>query len=204
MTLNTLQPMTSDPINTPEHQVELGTRTPFDTSVPLGAIDSSKPKPILLNVESGVKDIISSIAKNQKIEGVDIDPEEFAKLPNSITGVVMHFVVKGLREDFSIGFDKEPTSLKIKGVGNRLDKKVEGKKRLLTRDQKNEILARMDMKYYMDDVMSGKLTTEEAVESIKDAFSTKKQFEDMGYMLPDKKTDYPFWKEEAGAEEATA
>ena len=57
----------------------------------------------------------------------------------------------------------------------------------------------MDMKYYMNDILIGKLTTEDAVESIKEAFATKKQFEDMGYMLPDKKTDYPFWKE--GVEE---
>ena len=172
--------------------------------VALGSIDSSKPKPILLNVESGVKSIITAIAGNKKIDGVDIDAEEFAKLPNSQTGVAMYFIVKGLREEFGIGFDNPPTSLKIKGIGNKFDKKIEGKKRLLTRDQKNEILARMDMKYYMDDIIGGKLTTEDAVESIKEAFSTKKQFEDMGYMLPDKKTDYPFWKEGAGAEEATA
>ena len=167
--------------------------------VELGSIDSSKPKPILLNVESGVKSIISAIAGNKKIDGVDIDAEEFAKLPNSQTGVAMYFIVKGLKEEFGIGFDNPPTSLKIKGLGNKFDKKVEGKKRLLTRDQKNEILARMDMKYYMNDILIGKLTTEDAVESIKEAFATKKQFEDMGYMLPDKKTDYPFWKE--GVEE---
>lgn len=172
--------------------------------VALGAIDKSKPKPILLNIESGVKNIISAIAGNKKIDGVDISAEEFAKLPNSQTGVAMYFIVKGLKEEFGIGFDNQPTSLKIKGLSNKFDKKVESKKRLLTRDQKNEILARMDMKYYMNDILIGKLTTEDAVEGIKEAFNTKKQFEDMGYMLPDKKTDYPYWKDEAGAEEATA
>jgi len=196
--------MTATPTNDTQYQVELGDRTPFDNSVPLGSIDSSKPKPILLNVESGVKSIISAIAKNQKIDGVDIDVEKFEKLPNSITGVVMHFVVKGLKDEFSIGFDAEPTSLKIRGTGNRFDKKVEGKKRLLTRDQKNEILARMDMRFYMDDVMSGKLSTEDAMEGIKEAFNTKKEFEDMGYILPDKKTAYPFWKEGAGEEVGAA
>ena len=65
--------------------------------VALGSIDSSKPKPILLNVESGVKTFIAAIAKNEKIEGIDIDPTEFAKLPNSQTGVTMHFIVKGRR-----------------------------------------------------------------------------------------------------------
>jgi hypothetical protein len=196
--------MTATPTNDTQYQVELGDRTPFDNSVPLGSIDSNKPKPILLNVESGVKSLISAIAKNQKIDGVDIDVEKFEKLPNSITGVVMHFVVEGLKNEFSIRFDKDPTSLTIRGTGNKFDKKVEGKKRLLTRDQKNEILARMDMRFYMDDVMSGKLSTEDAMEGIKEAFNTKKEFEDMGYILPDKKTAYPFWKEGAGEEVSAA
>ena len=169
--------------------------------VALGSIDSSKPKPILLNVESGVKTIIAAIAKNEKIEGIDIDPTEFAKLPNSQTGVAMHFIVKGLKEEFGIGFDSAPTSLKIKGMGSKFEKKVEGKKRLLTREQKNEILARMNMSFYMDDVAKGKLTMEDAMEGIKEAFNTKTEFEEMGYMLPEKKTAYPFWKDGAGEEE---
>ena len=64
---------------------------------------------------------------------------------------------------------------------------MEGKKRLLTREQKNEILARMNMSFYMDDVAKGKLTMEDAMEGIKEAFNTKTEFEEMGYMLPEKK-----------------
>lgn len=193
--------MTATPTNDPQHQVELGEREPFDNSVPLGSIDSSKPKPILLNVESGVKDIITSIAKNQKINGVDIDVEKFEKLPNSLTGVVMHFIVKGLKEEFSIGFDAAPTSLKIKGLANKFDKKVEGKKRLLTRDEKNDIIAKLQMSYYEKDMAAGKMSMDDVMNNMKEAFNTKKEFEDMGYMLPQKKTAYPYWVEEKATED---
>ena len=53
----------------------------------------------------------------------------------------------------------------------------------------------------MDDVAKGKLTMEDAMEGIKEAFNTKTEFEEMGYMLPEKKTAYPFWKDGAGEED---
>ena len=193
--------MTATPTNATQNQVELGEREPFDNSVPLGSIDSKKPKPIILNVESGIKDITSAMAKNKKIEGVDIDPEEFAKLPNSITGVIMYFVVKGLKNEFSIGFDAEPTSLKIRGTGNKFDKKVEGKKRLLTRDEKNDIIAKLQMSYYEKDMATGKMSMDDVMNNMKEAFNTRKEFEDMGYMLPQKKTEYPYWVEEKATED---
>ena len=37
---------------------------------------------------------------------------------------------------------------------------------------------------------------EQAIFAIKDAYERKQNFEGMGYMLPGKKTDYPFWAEE--------
>lgn len=170
-----------------------------EVQVSLGAIDSSKPKPILLNVESGVKDIISAIAKNQKIEGVDIDPTLFEKLPNSQTGVVMHFIVKGLKEEFNITFAAPPTSLKIRGTGKSGKKEIVGKSRLLTRDQKNHILAKMEMSFYENDIIEGKISIEEAINSIKLAYDEKREFEARGYMLPPGKTSYPYWSEDAVA-----
>ena len=93
---------------------------------------------MLLNCEGAVKDLISAIAKNEDIKGTDIKGEAFASLPNSITGVVMHFICEGIKSEFDIAFEEPPVSLK--GSVNAVDKKVAGKKRLLTRDQKNELL----------------------------------------------------------------
>ena len=155
---------------------------------------------ILCNIESGVKDLISSLAKKEKIGGVDIEVEKYEHLPNSQTGVVMYFIAKGLKTEFDIGFSTEPVSIARRGQAGAYDKKVEGKKRLLTRDQKNEIIEKMQMSYYEKDLAAGKITIEDAMDSIKETFNTKKGFEEMGYMLPPAKTAYPFWETEEGEE----
>jgi len=166
------------------------------------AISKESKATILCNVEEGIKNVISALAKKEKIDGVDIDVEKFAHLPNSQTGVMMYFLAKGLQTEFEVGFSQTPVSLITRGTIGAYNKKVEGKKRLLTRDQKNEIIEKMQMSYYEKDLAAGKLTIEDAMDSIKDAFNTKKGFEEMGYMLPPAKTAYPFWETEEGEEDA--
>ncbi len=151
---------------------------------------------ILLNVEGAVKDLATALAKKQKIKGVEVDEEIASKLPNSLTGVMVHYFCKGIREDFGIGFAEDPVSLKQRGSGSAYDKKVAGKKRLLTREQKNELLAKTQMSYYEKDIAAGTMTLEQAMLALKDAFERKQNFEEMGYMLPSKKVDYPYWVDE--------
>ena len=103
------------------------------TKLPL---DGEKSTTILLNVEEDIKSIITKLAKRVEIDGVDIKEEDLSHLPTSITGVVVHFITKGLENEFGIGFENEPKSLKVRGIASNYDKKVAGKKRLLTRDQK--------------------------------------------------------------------
>ena len=158
-------------------------------------IDAETKGSILLNVEGAVKDLISSLAKKQDIKGADIKPDAYSHLPNSITGVVMHYVVKGIKDELDIGFAETPTSLKVRG-NTAYDKKVSGKKRLLTREQKNELLAKTQMSYYELAISTNQITLDEVMTSIKEAFNKKIEFEAMGYMLPEKKTAYPFWVDE--------
>jgi hypothetical protein len=40
------------------------------------------------------------------------------------------------------------------------------------------------------------MTMEQAMFAIKDAYERKQNFEEMGYMLPEKKTAYPYWQED--------
>ena len=158
-------------------------------------ISNESKSTMLLNCEGAVKDLISAIAKNEDIKGTDIKGEAFTSLPNSITGVVMHFICEGIKSEFDIAFEEPPVSLKIRGNA-AMDKKVAGKKRLLTRDQKNELLAKTSMSYYETAIASKEMTMEQAMFAIKDAYERKQNFEEMGYMLPEKKTAYPFWAEE--------
>ena len=153
-------------------------------------------KTILINIEEGIKDVIAALAKKTQIEGCDISEEVFKHLPNSQTGVVVYLLSKALKEEFDIAFDADPVSLKIRGSSSAMDKKVAGKKRLLTRDQKNHILEKMQMSHYEKDIASGKINIEEAMTSIKAAYEEKAEFEKMGYMLPAGLTKYPYWVED--------
>ena len=178
------------------------TATPIITDAPDAVAEAKFKLPIsnetkgtmLLNCEGAVKDLISAIAKNEDIKGTDIKGEDFASLPNSITGVVMHFICEGIKSEFNIAFEEPPVSLKIRG--NVIDKKVAGKKRLLTRGQKNELIAKTSMSYYETLISKKEMTIEQVMFAIKDAYERKQNFEEMGYMLPEKKTAYPFWVEE--------
>ena len=178
------------------------TATPITTDAPDAVAEAKFKLPIsnetkgtmLLNCEGAVKDLISAIAKNEDIKGTDIKGEDFASLPNSITGVVMHFICEGIKSGFDIAFEEPPVSLKIRG--NMIDKKVAGKKRLLTREQKNELIAKTSMSYYETLISKKEMTIEQVMFAIKDAYERKQNFEEMGYMLPEKKTAYPFWVEE--------
>jgi hypothetical protein len=159
------------------------------------ALKGDTKSPMLLNVEGGIKEVASALAKKEKIAGIDIDAEAYAHLPNSLTGVMMHLVVAGLKAELDIAFDETPKSMKQRG-NNAMDKKVAGKKRLLTREEKNEILEKTQMSFYETSMSMGKITIEDAMTSIREAFNKKKEFEDMGYMLPAGKTKYPYWVEE--------
>ena len=78
----------------------------------------------------------------------------------------MHYFCKGLAEDFDITFTEPPVSLKQRGMGG-IDKKVAGKKRLLTREQKNELIAKTQMSFYEKDITTGKMTIEQAMFALK-------------------------------------
>lgn len=151
---------------------------------------------ILLNVEEAIKDLVKALAQKQEIKGADIELTDYAHLPNSLTGVMVHFLVKGLKDELGIAFDEAPTSLKVRS-SNPLDKKVAGKKRLLTREQKNELISKTQMSFYDDKIAKGDMSIEQAMYAVKDAYERKQNFEEMGYMLPPKKTEYPYWADDA-------
>ena len=169
-------------------------------------IDSEVKTTILLNVEENIKTLLKNLADRNEIGwNIDSNPDNFSHLPNSITGVLVYYFIKGIKEDFGYEFEKEPKCLKARGLSKEA-KKVAGKKRLLTRDQKNELISKTEMGYYKDKIGSGEMTIEGAMFAVKDAFERIQNFEEMGYMLPSKKTEYPYWADEMdeSAEESTS
>jgi len=160
-------------------------------------IDTETTATILLNIENNIKTLLKNLAGKAEIGwGIDTNPEDFSHLPNSITGVIVYYIVKGIREDFGYEFETEPKSLKVRGLSKDA-KKIAGKKRLLTREQKNELISKTEMNYYKEKISSGEITLEGAMFAIKDAYERIQNFEEMGYILPPKKTEYPYWFDEA-------
>ena len=159
-------------------------------------IDNEVKTTILLNVEENIKTLLKKLSDKEEIGwDIDTDPEEFSHLPNSITGVIIHYVIKGIKKDFGYEFENQPKSLKLRGISKDA-KKIAGKKRLLTREQKNELLARTQMSFYDKKISCGEMTVDSAMNEIREAYGRKQGFEEMGYMLPPKKTEYPFWVDE--------
>lgn len=160
-------------------------------------IDNEVKTTILLNVEENIKTLLKKLSDKEEIGwGIDTNPEEFSHLPNSITGVIIHYVTKGIKEDFGYEFENSPKSLKMRGISKDA-KKIAGKKRLLTRDQKNELIFKTEMSFYKEKISSGSITLEGAMSSIKEAYEEMQKYEEMGYILPPKKTDYPYWVNES-------
>jgi hypothetical protein len=160
-------------------------------------IEYDQKTTILISVEANIKELLSKLASKQEIGwGIDRSPEEFQHLPNSITGVIVHYIIKGIREDFGFEFEKQPKCLTYNI--SRFDKKVAGKKRLLTREQKNELLAKTQMSYYDDKINTGEMTIESAMYAIKDAYERVQSFKEIGYILPPEKTKYPYFINETG------
>ena len=159
-------------------------------------IDNQVKTTILISVEANIKELLSKLASKEEIGwGIDRSPEDFQHLPNSITGVIVHYIIKGIKEDFGFEFEKQPKCLTYNL--SKFDKKVAGKKRLLTREQKNELLAKTQMSYYDDKINSGEMTIESAMYAIKDAYERVQAFKDIGYILPPEKTKYPYFIDEA-------
>jgi hypothetical protein len=164
-------------------------------------IDNEVKTTILISVEDNIKKLLSKLASKEEIGwGIDVNPEEFQHLPNSITGVIIYYIVKGIKDDFGFEFEKQPKCLTYNL--SKFDKKVAGKKRLLTREQKNELLAKTQMSYYDDKISSGEMTIESAMYAIKDAYERVQAFKEIGYILPPEKTKYPYFADETEGSDA--
>ena len=102
----------------------------------------------------------------------------------------MHLVVAGLKQELDISFDAEPKSLKS-GAG-----KASGGRTKLSRAKKNEILERMDMKYYLSELSAATKTMDDITAAITEAFKEKTEWEEKGWVFVEGKTKYPEYKGE--------
>jgi hypothetical protein len=160
--------------------------------IKLSAFEKDEGETILLSVETRIKELVSGLAKRNIKSltsiGLDIEEEDISNIPTSITGVMVHYFVEGIARDYNIQFDKKPKSIKttIKGLSN-----IKTRKRFITKEQKNALLDRTRMSFYDKELSAGIITMPEVLEKIKKAYEEKKQYENIGLILPENKTEYP-------------
>jgi len=160
--------------------------------IKLSAFEKDEGETILLSVETRIKELVSGLAKRNIKSltsiGLDIEEEDISNLPTSITGVMVHYFVEGIARDYNIQFDKKPKSIKttIKGLSN-----IKTRKRFITKEQKNALLDKTKMSFYDKELSAGIITMPEVLEKIKKAYEEKKQYENIGLILPENKTEYP-------------
>ena len=167
-----------------------------------GNIKGSK---ILLDVEDGVKTFINDIlakkhehpfAKEDKQftglseYGLSKNMERIKEIPDTMTGVLIHYLTKGIERDFGITWDETPASIRSKGDKDKNDAEKAREKggRGLSKKEKNELLAKRNYPYWEKDINDGNITLEEAIIKMKEASDKVKEYEDAGYYLSPNKT----------------
>jgi hypothetical protein len=166
-----------------------------ETIDPIIAVGAGKGCKILLDIEDGIKTFIKDgLAAKSPHEldkyGLARDMERVKAIPDKMTGVIIYYLTKGIEKDFGITWDKTPVCLRAKATANKSDaeKAREKGKRILSKKEKNELLAKLTYQYYENDVNSGAITQAEAFAKMAEAAAEKKELEDAGYFLSPNKT----------------
>ena len=142
-------------------------------NIPLGIKGGGKT---LITCEKGIKAFVK-----------DVLAKDGNHLPNSELGVWVYYLTEGVKRDFGRTWESAPTCLKPKET--KTEKAAKEKKRIITKAEKNELLAKLDMAYYQSDISCGNLTLEQAFSLIKEAYQKKEELEGLGYYLSPNKTE---------------
>jgi len=142
--------------------------------IPLGLKGAGQT---LINCEKGIKSFVKDVLAKDRGNG----------LPDSETGVWVHYLTEGIAKDFGRTWEDTPVSLRSKQ--SKEDKKLSAGKRVITKKEKNELLDKLNITHYQKDIDEGRMTLREAMESIEQAYAYKKKLEDAGYYLSPNKTE---------------
>jgi hypothetical protein len=194
-------------------------RSPVVIALPA---ERETPQQIILSIEPKLKDLISSLTNkgikkegDNPLHGIKLEEELLEKLPSSMTGVMIYYFLRGIKEDFNIELNKEPTSMRkggggIKRVATRnvmemtpeeLDSYIEMKKeeyledsskgKIMSNSAKNQLLKDMNMSNY--DIPNS-ISMEDVMAKIQKAYEIKGKLENAGYILPTASAKRPEWQ----------
>jgi len=144
-----------------------------ENNIPLGI----KGGKTLIDCEKGIKAFVKDVLAKDRSN----------HLPNTETGVWVHYLTEGIARDFNRTWETSPISLKEKRTS--VEKAAAEGKRVLSKKEKNELLAKRSYEYWEEDIKSGKITEDEADTFMKEARAKVRELEDAGYFLSPRKTE---------------
>jgi hypothetical protein len=162
----------------PDEEKSINESTEADITVLTADIDIKSMAGLgkVLKVEDGINDFVDSLRLDKANH-----------LPNTITGVWVYYLTRGIEQDFRRTWNETPASLKRRLTD--IEKKYRDGTRVMTRKQKNVLLAQTDYNYYREDIRNGTITREEAHKSMNEAIEKVDKLESEGFYLPVKKTE---------------
>ena len=108
-------------------------------------------------------------------------------LPSTDVGVIIYYLKKGIKQDFNAQFERDPRCLSRKtGSTTRSSAGT------LTKEAKNELLAKQSMDYYEQELKNGTLERAEVMELILKAYDSQKEWEERGWFFTPEKTKPAF------------
>lgn len=129
----------------------------------------------LIDCEKGIKTFVKDHLAGTKDNPVD------NHLPNSETGVWVYYLTKGIERDFGRTWMDEPVSIATKL--SSVEKKASAGKRVITKAEKNDLLMKKDMGYWMPMVSAGKISIEDAAKEAAKAAQEILDLEKLGIYL---------------------
>ena len=160
--------------------------------------DGTADSQIILSIEQPIKDLVDNLAhrgneyvkrikKEDKRINFEYQFDEYPpELPTKMTGVLIHYFLKGVKQDFNVEFDKQPSSVRLRSSDTRSSSGS------LTKDAKNEILAQQDLSFYKERIDSGIIDMPEVLKLMTEAYEKQKSLEDQGWYFTPEKTKPPY------------
>jgi|TARA_R100000084_G_C4640759_1_gene143706 hypothetical protein len=153
------------------------------TVLPLGD-ESLKKESIIFTVEPAVKELIDNIVhrgENYIMKSKNGDKEikfkekydNYPEVPKTIGGVVLHYVLEGIKADMNIEIKPDPYAIR-----KRTGSSTRSSSKILSVNAKNLLLDQCSILYWEE------LGEEDAMEKVMSAMAKVKEWKDKGYYLP--------------------
>ena len=158
----------------------------------LGTITNTITPDIELGIAKGAKTLIDCETGIKAFVKDELAKPTDNGLPNSETGVWIHYLTLGIERDFGRSWEKYPKALNGREYNYKkqssTQKKASSGKRVITKAEKNDLLMKSNWSYWMPMVSAGKMSMEEGMKEFQQVAEKIQELENLGITLSENKT----------------